>query len=66
MNITDDLVERVASEAYAERHRREPEKYHWATWDDFLADPIGAKRAVDWRADLRLGIEVIDRVRGNP
>ena len=62
--ITDEFVERVASEMYAERRRREPGKYLWATWSDYLADPEGAARAPVWRDDIRFGIEVIDRVRG--
>ena len=66
MMITDEFVERVASEIYVERHKREPEKYPWASWGDFLADPKGAERAPIWRDDIRLGIEVIDRVRSEP
>lgn len=60
--ITDEFVERMASEIYVERHKREPETYPWATWQDFLADPKGAVRAPVWRSDIRLGAEVITRM----
>ncbi len=64
--ITDEFVERVAAEIYVERHKREPEIYPWATWQDFLADPKGKERLPVWLSDIRLGIEVIDRVRSEP
>jgi hypothetical protein len=55
----DALVERIAAAIYAERHIREPDKYHWADWNAFLADETVSERHKVWQDDIRLGVEVM-------
>jgi len=64
MEITDELMERVNSEIYAERRKRDGNSYKWETWADFVSDPYNAERVPIWRSDSRFGIETIARILG--